>query len=330
MEGIPEDFRVRRCSTKWSCMPDAVSARRHGATSGGILGVAAAALVVCIALSVPVQAESPNLSAYKDLPAAVDDRGAEEQRGLHASEPPADIVGSVRIEPASGESPPAIDGEQYYWDPFEPFNRAMFGFNDAVDVVVLRPAARAYRFVVPTIVRRGVSNFIANATSPVTLVNDVLQGKGDEAETTLVRFLVNSTVGFAGFVDVAEKAGLAPHNRDFDQTLAVYGVAPGPYLVLPVLGPATPRHVVGIVVDTAATPHTWILWNEPLLERASPTMAEIVTGREAALDEIDSLRNTSPDYYAAVRDLYFQHREAKARDGQVNIEDLPDISDLTE
>lgn len=213
-------------------------------------------------------------------------------------------------------------------DPLEPMNRVVFEFNEAVDKVVLRPVAEIYSAVFPPFLRIGISNVLANATSPVTLVNDVLQGEGKRAEETLVRFLVNTTVGFGGFVDAAQHAGVAPHREDFGQTLAVWGVEPGPYIMAPIIGPSTPRHLVGRVVDATVNPFSWLLIDAELVEQMSPYMAEIVTTREANLEQIDSLRASSPDFYATLKDVYYQRRLTEIRNGAVVIEELPDIPDF--
>jgi len=210
-------------------------------------------------------------------------------------------------------------------DPFEPLNRLIFGFNEVLDMVVLTPISYTYRAIVPDPIRAGVSGVIANVKAPVTFVNDLLQGKPERAKTTLMRFLINTTAGMGGFVDAAEAAGFEKHTEDFGQTLAVWGVGPGPYLVVPVFGPATPRHIVGRVADTAAAPTTWILADFGLLERSAPTIADLVTGHEAILDDVKTLRETSPDFYASVRDIYRQTRSTAVLDGNLEVDPIPDL-----
>lgn len=210
-------------------------------------------------------------------------------------------------------------------DPLEPLNRLIFGFNEVLDTVIFSPVSYTYRTIIPGPVRTGVSNVIANTKAPVTFANDLLQGKPLRARTTLVRFLVNSTVGLGGFVDAAAAGGEEKHTEDFGQTLAVWGIGSGPYLVAPVFGPTSPRHLVGRAVDTAATPTTWILWQHNLLERSSPTMADLVTTHEDLLDDMKNLRKTSPDFYASVRDLYRQSRKSAISDGNIDDEPLPEI-----
>ncbi len=210
-------------------------------------------------------------------------------------------------------------------DPLEPINRLIFGFNEVLDLVILTPVSKTYRFIVPTPLRTGVSNAIANAKAPVTFANDLLQGKPQRAKTTFMRFLINTTVGFGGLVDAAEAGGFEKHTEDFGQTLAVWGLDSGPYMVLPVFGPSTPRHLVGRVADTAATPTTWILADLSLLERSTPTMAELISGREALLDDVQILRESSPDFYASVRDIYRQSRKNAIFDGELEVDVIPDL-----
>lgn len=212
-------------------------------------------------------------------------------------------------------------------DPLEPVNRVIFGFNSILDTVILTPVSATYNTVVPGPVRTGVSNAIANAKAPVTLINDLLQGEPKRAQKTFVRFLINSTAGFGGFVDAAEAGGLPRHTEDFGQTLAVWGIGAGPYLVAPVFGPTTPRHLVGRIADSAATPTTWLMADLPMLERFTPTMADLMTGHAALLDDMNNLKKTSPDYYAAVRDIYRQSRANAISNGKVDSADLPDIPD---
>ena len=200
-------------------------------------------------------------------------------------------------------------------DPFEPVNRVIFGFNEVVDLLILRPVSHAYRAVVPQPLRTGVSNALHNFATPIIFANDILQGKPERAKTTAIRFLVNSTAGFGGLVDAAAAAGLPSHSEDFGQTLAVWGARPGAYIVLPVLGPSTVRDTVGMVADTALHPATWLMWDLAFIERSSPVLAYTVSTHEAYLDEAQALRSTSPDSYATVRDIYAQRRAADISNG---------------
>jgi phospholipid-binding lipoprotein MlaA len=196
-------------------------------------------------------------------------------------------------------------------DPFEGINRVFFGFNEVVDHLLLEPAARIYRAIIPRPVRIGVINVLNNLATPVTLTNDILQGNSEAAANTIKRFMVNSTLGIGGIFDHATGLGEPLHREDFGQTLGTWGINGNPYLVLPLLGPSNPRDAVGRVADTAVDPMTWVLYDAPLWQRAIPIGVQTVSGREQILDDYDNLRKNSPDLYASVRDLYAQRRQAE-------------------
>ena len=242
-----------------------------------------------------------------------------------AADAPRRFVGSTdspsreaNFEPA-GETTDA-PGREAISDPLEGLNRVIFTFNDGLDIFVLRPVAALYGFVMPAMVKRGVNNFFENLNAPVVLANDVLQLEFADAATTTGRFVVNSTIGVLGLFDVAENFGLPDHPADFGQTLYAYGVGPGPYLVLPLLGPSTTRHGVGKVVDTFLDPLTYVLETGPSFARGA---AEAVAGREQLLAPLEDLRATSIDYYAALRSAYYQDRRVVLRKG--SFADAPDL-----
>lgn len=231
-----------------------------------------------------------------------------------ATVPGIDVVDGVQVPGDLNESgDPQVPGDlvAVQPDPLEPVNRVVFGFNQVVDRLILEPSARIYRAVVPPPVRRGVTNVLNNLASPITLANDVLQANPEAAAFTIKRFMINSTLGLGGIFDHASGLGQPLHHEDFGQTLAVWGAGPGPYIVLPLLGPSNPRDITGVVVDTAINPMTWILYDQPFWERSIPVAAEVIVGREALLDDFDNLRKNSPDLYASVRDLYAQRRQAE-------------------
>lgn len=209
-------------------------------------------------------------------------------------------------------------------DPFEPTNREIFAFTIALDKVVSAPAARAYRDVVPQPARQGVRNALANLNAPVVLVNDVLQGEGDNAVNTVGRFLVNSTVGLAGLVDVAADMGIPAHENDFGITLGKGGVQEGSFLMLPFLGPKPPRDLLGDGVDMAFDPLTYMTWNNSTLYMMIRGGLTILDKREGTLDTVDSIERTSIDFYATTRSLYRQNRNAAIRGDAAN-EDLPNF-----
>lgn len=197
-------------------------------------------------------------------------------------------------------------------DPYESFNRTMLDFNLAVDKAVLRPVAFVYKEGVPDPLRTNVHNFLENLRGPVILANDLMQGEMDRAGTTLLRFAMNSTIGVFGINDFATEAGIEKHDEDFGQTLAIWQVDSGPYLVLPIFGPSNPRDATGLVVDTLLDPITWLVPREYQIGRA---VAAAVDRRARRYEEINDLEENSLDFYSAVKSLYRQRREDEIRNG---------------
>lgn len=213
-------------------------------------------------------------------------------------------------------------------DPFEPFNRAMFSFNEVVDKYALEPIAKGYRAITPDEFREGVGNVLHNLRAPVTFANDVLQAEPKRAGTTVARFGINSTLGVAGIFDVASTFGLQKHSEDFGQTLGVWGVPSGPYLVLPILGPSTIRDSSGALVDIAINPINYAQFEGDDAFRATRTTLTILNGRAAAIDAIQSVRDTSIDPYVSIRTTYVILRESAIRNGQTNVQDLPEFEEI--
>ncbi len=198
-------------------------------------------------------------------------------------------------------------------DPLESFNRGSFAFNMALDKYLLRPVAKTYRFVTPSFVRTGVTNALENLKTPVTVANDLLQGEPERATEGVGRFMFNTILGIGGLVDVGGMLGMPErHEEDFGQTLAVYGVGSGPYIMVPLLGPSNPRDLLGTVVDFAFDPFSYVAPNGASLGRRGAT---VVSFREANLETIDELQRTSIDFYAATRTLAQQLRETEIRNG---------------
>jgi phospholipid-binding lipoprotein MlaA len=213
-------------------------------------------------------------------------------------------------------------------DPFESVNRATFGFNRQFDRFVFEPITKVYRFIVPGVMRRGLRRALVNLDAPVTLVNDVLQLEPRDAAVTVARFVVNSTAGVAGFMDVADwNLGVKGHESDFGQTLALAGVPTGPYLMLPILGPNNARDTVGYVVDFLFRPTTYLITpgGQVILSgfinpggeflftvffEGSTELAEGLATREASGEALAALEASSIDYYAALRSAYYQNRTA--------------------
>jgi len=208
-------------------------------------------------------------------------------------------------------------------DPLEPVNRAVFEFNLVLDGLLLEPAAIMYRAAAPSFVRTGVENFLANLRTPVVLANDLLQGEFGRAEKTLGRFMLNTILGFGGVIDVGGWAGMPErHDEDFGQTLAVYGIGAGPYLMVPLLGPSNPRDLTGRVVDLLFDPLFFLAPTDVSYGRFG---GEVVSFRERNIETIDELERSSLDLYAATRTLVRQLRANEIRNGApAPIEDLYD------
>ena len=203
-------------------------------------------------------------------------------------------------------------------DPLEPMNRAIFGFNEKVDHYVLDPITRGYRFLVPAPARRGVERFFVNLKQPVVFTNLILQGRGRDAVLTFGRFAANTTLGVAGVFDFANDViGWPRTSADFGQTLAVYGIPSGPYLVVPIFGPSNARDTVGNVADQAMNPLTYFF--APLQLQWSLIFggSQGIAYREANADALDALRDASVDFYAALRSAYTQSREGAVQEARV-------------
>ena len=220
---------------------------------------------------------------------------------------------------ASGVQAPARTGEVH--DPWEDFNRAIFAFNEAADLWVIEPLAVAWDFALPEPVQLGVDNFFDNLHAPRRLANDLLQGKPRDGAETLGRFLINTSFGVGGLFDPAVRNGWLPaHDEDFGQTLGVWGVPPGPYLVLPVFGPSNPRDATGLVVDGYMRPETYFL---AFYVNFGSWAVENLNVRARALEDLRAERAAAFDFYAAVRRAYIQYRANQVRDA----EDVPEDSD---
>ena len=210
-------------------------------------------------------------------------------------------------------------------DPWEETNRAIFDFDIQVDHAVARPVAVFYRSAVPQPAREGVHNALANLNAPVIFVNDTLQGEGEKAGETVGRFLINSTVGLAGLIDVAAKVGIPGHENDFGITMGKAGAQEGSYLVLPLFGPKPPRDLVGTGVDVAFDPLTYIKWHNSTLYYMVRTGLGVLDARESSLDTVSQIERSSIDFYATTRSLYRQNRAAQINDGKAPDSDLPNF-----
>jgi phospholipid-binding lipoprotein MlaA len=215
------------------------------------------------------------------------------------------------------------------FDPIEPVNRVIFRVNDVGDRYLLRPVASGYERALPQQLRTGVGNVFSNLLYPVTIANAFLQGKFSQCGRDGARFLLNSTVGLAGIFDPATRIGLMENDEDFDQTMAVWGVGEGPFLMIPIFGPRTLRHLAGDAVDAPLTPFLSITDGEVNLALAAWVLYQ-VDNRSRLLDA-DQQVFESFDPYIFVRDAYLQNRRYRALDGNVPEDDsYLDEADLDE
>ena len=199
-------------------------------------------------------------------------------------------------------------------DPFESMNRAVFTFNENADEYVIKPVAEAYQFVLPDFVRTGVTNFFSNIGNVFVAVNNLLQGKPGNAANDIGRFLVNSTIGILGLFDVATDAGLEKNKEDFGQTLGVWGVPSGPYVVLPLFGPSSVRDTAGLALDIKTD---FILNSNQLNhdQKVGSTVLRVVNQRANLLDASQLLEDAAFDKYSFLRDSYLQRRRNQVYDG---------------
>lgn len=201
------------------------------------------------------------------------------------------------------------------YDPWEPYNRAVFSFNQGVDYVLLDPITEVYRFAVPDAFRLAIANFLTNLKSPLYLIHELLQGDLEGAGIVTQRFVFNTFTGFGGIVDTASWEGITYESEDLGQTLAVWGVDSGPYMVLPIFGPSSLRDSFGLAGDMVLDPVNWYLWDADKDDlNTGLTVATILTTKDQFLDLQRQLKAESFDYYAATRSIWMQRRQALIND----------------
>lgn len=238
------------------------------------------------------------------------------------------LVGCATSPPA--DDPEAVAEFEQINDPLEPTNRVIFSVNEGIDTYFLRPVALGYRAVVPPFGRDRISDFLDNLKSPIYLANDLLQGNFTLAGATVERFALNSSFGVLGIMDVAEPMGIPAHQSDFGETMGVWGIGEGPYLVLPLFGPSNPRDTVGLVAESYADPldyylqtggRHWAYWTRLGLTAISK--------EEAYIDALDDVKRTSLDYYSAMRSLYRQRRNAMINGAQNPAQSMAPSSNMS-
>ena len=194
-------------------------------------------------------------------------------------------------------------------DPYEKSNRSIHEFNDKVDFYLLRPVSVGYSLL-PNPVEEGILNILQNSGEPINFTNFILQGEIQNALSSLMRFIVNSSFGLLGTIDLADKLNLKENNTDFDKTLKKWGANEGSYLVLPFVGPRSSRHFAGSIIDIALNPLNYFLRDEDNIIRTSPTILYAISSRSGNMETIDNLRETSIDYYSSLQSIYYQSRSS--------------------
>ena len=213
-----------------------------------------------------------------------------------------------------------IAEEESEIDPYEGFNRKVFVFNKTLDDYVAAPISDAYLWVTPQFVQTGIANFFSNLKDINVVLNDVMQGKVQQGAEDTGRFAVNTTLGLLGLFDVATEFGLEKHNEDFAQTLAVWGVPQGPYLVLPIIGPATSRGVPGGIFDVAANPATYV--GVPI------QLVQMLNARANATGALKFIDEAALDPYVFTRESFLQYRQHLITDGESELDgDTLDFED---
>ena len=222
------------------------------------------------------------------------------------------IVSGVILGIVLGAPGCATNGRNDPRDPWEGWNRSVQGFNDGLDDYFMKPIAKGYQWVTPSFVDKGVTNFFNNVDDIAVILNDLLQFKLTQTGMDTGRLLINTTAGVGGFVDVASSVNLPKHNEDLDQTLGFWGIPSGPYLVLPLIGPSTPRGALGLAGDTVSNPLNWV--TPGAVGFGSGTLRTIDT-RADLLSATNIMDQASVDRYEFMRNAYFQDRNYKIYDG---------------
>lgn len=209
-------------------------------------------------------------------------------------------------------------------DPYEQINRETLKFNGKVDRYFVVPTVAVYFVLVPEKGRQGVHNLLGNLSLPTIFVNDLLQGEAKRGVQTLGRLVINFTLGFGGFFDPATKMGIPAHGEDFGQTLAVWGVDEGPFVMLPFFGPSNPRDAAGLVTDALIDPTNQIHFKQHIWWAAGREYFTLLDLRAQTYQTIQGIQRSSLDYYASLRSLYRQLRNEQIRNGRKPTE-LPDF-----
>jgi phospholipid-binding lipoprotein MlaA len=228
------------------------------------------------------------------------------------------LLGLVAVMVGCASIPAGVEPSPH--DPWEPFNRSVFGFNEGLDTYLLKPVVAGYRFVLPEFVRDGIYNFFSNYSDIYTALQNLLQGKPDYAFSDLMRVVVNTTFGLGGLIDMATPGGLAKHKEDWGQTFGVWGIPSGPYVVLPFFGPSSVRDTFGTVADLQSDYLFGYVKDIGL--RNSITGLRVVNARNTYYEAGDLLDGAAIDKYSFMRDAYIQRREYQINEGREDKEPL--------
>jgi phospholipid-binding lipoprotein MlaA len=219
-------------------------------------------------------------------------------------------AGCATKPPAS--DPDAVADYEESNDPIEPTNRFFYRVDDTLQRYTLKPVSQGYVYITPAPVRSGIHNFLANLGTPTVLVNDMAEAKPRRAGDTFMRFVINSTAGGLGVFDVAKGLGYPSHDAGFGQTLGVWGVGPGPFLYLPVLGPSSPRAVTGFAMDQATDPFSYVPHGYGLKSfNWARYGLSTIDSYAAIAPDYEKVKNGALDPYATVRSLYRQHTQSE-------------------
>jgi len=231
-------------------------------------------------------------------------------------------LGGLLLAGCAAPAPEALAAN----DPYEATNRDVLALNQKLDDIFFRRTVRNY-LALPEDLRTGVHNVLRNLALPTIFVNDVLQGQAKRASSSAARFVINSSIGIGGIFDPAASAGFAYHGEDFGQTLAVWGVGEGPFLMLPLLGPNNPRDTAGLAVDTfVIDPTNYIHFKQHLWWDAGRQYLNVLDLRSQTFETLEGIERSSVDYYASLRNLYRQSRDAEIRNGApAKSGELPDF-----
>ncbi len=225
------------------------------------------------------------------------------------------LIGGCATVPSASDPEARADFDRLN-DPLEPMNRTIHKMNQGLDRVLIEPIAITYNFIVIKPIRQLITNILRNLQEPLTLLNDILQGEGKRAGTTLGRFVTNSTLGVGGTFDIASEMKMHRHTEDFGQTLGAWGVGEGPYLVVPLLGPSTIRDGVGQIADIYMNP-TAIAIDQANVKGLGLIYkgADALDSRARNVDTLRELEASSIDLYATMRSAYRQNRRKEVRNG---------------